>query len=304
MRWVTKAVAFKLLSGLPGGYIIYRFAQRWITRSTVPTPGRILQKAQVGAQYLAALEALAPSRGLANVTHVDIGAGWMPTIPILFWTLGCDRQLLCDVYPNIDVFTLAGTVRCFRKLANEGRFPRSPMRLPRDVAPGETVQGYLSELGIRYSAPYDPSEIPAEPGWKLITCTQVLLHLRAAALPALFRAVAQALRGGGLFLATIRLYDLWSDFDPRVSAYNKFRYSDFIWERVLCSRLMYYNRLTVSDYRAAAAAAGLRILELRCEEPSEADIEELRKVRVHRKFCGVPEKELACRHLFIAASAV
>jgi hypothetical protein len=304
MRWIAKAVAFKLLSGVPGGYSIHRFAQRWVTRSIVPTQGRILQKAQVGAQYLAALEALAPGQGLANVTHVDIGAGWMPTIPLFFWALGCDRQLLCDVYPNINIFTLAGTIRCFRELAAQGALPRDLARVPPDIEPGESVQAYLSQLGIRYSAPYELSEIPAEPGWKLITCTQVLCCLKSPAISALLQAVAQAVRGGGLFIATVHLYDLWSDFDSKVSAYNKFRYSDFVWERVLNSRLIYQNRLTVSDYRAIVEAAGLRILELRVEKPTDADVEELRRVGVHRKFRGVPEKELACRHLFIAASAV
>jgi hypothetical protein len=99
MKWHVKAAAFKLLSALPGGTELYRFSQERLTRSPTPTPERVRQKIEVGLQYFNWLGQHEQTNQLLSGVHLDFGAGWHPTIPLLYYALGVNRQLLFDIAP-------------------------------------------------------------------------------------------------------------------------------------------------------------------------------------------------------------
>ena len=58
MAWRAKCALFKLLSRVPFGSAIYRLLQQKLTKSTVPTEGRLRQKLAIGWRYLEALARL------------------------------------------------------------------------------------------------------------------------------------------------------------------------------------------------------------------------------------------------------
>jgi hypothetical protein len=168
----------------------------------------------------------------------------------------------------------------------------------------ESLDSYLTRLQVRYAVPFGPSDLVTEHGPTIITATQVLLHLGADELASMFSMVATALAGGrGIFLGTVHLYDLWSDVDRSISRYNKYRFSDFVWNRLINSRLMAYNRLTSGDYRRYLERAGLELLEYAVQGPTPRELDAFRRVPVHRTFEQVPESELASTHLFFVAAA-
>jgi hypothetical protein len=235
---------------------------------------------------------------------VDIGAGWMPTIPLLFYSSGFDRQILLDINPNLDVRIVSDVVQAFRQVvAKDKNLQSRCQRLPPIVHPFETVETYLTRLGIRYVAPYSEKDLVNDQGFKIVTCTQVLLHLSKHQLRSLFQAVSLALADRGLFLAPVHLYDIYSDFDKRLSPYNKWRYSDFVWERLINSKMMTFNRLTASEYRRLLEASGLDVIKYHVAEPTDSDLQQFRRTKVHKQFTNVPETELAARYLFFAARA-
>src|SRR5437016_6027641 len=102
MNWRVKVAGFKALSCLPGGKGFYRFTQKHLTGSLRATEARVSQKIDIGFQYAARLTALDLKDALLKGHHLDFGAGWHPTIPLLFYSLGVDRQSLLDVTPLLD----------------------------------------------------------------------------------------------------------------------------------------------------------------------------------------------------------
>jgi SAM-dependent methyltransferase len=302
MRWLLKVGAFKVLGALPGGEAIYQFLQQEVTHSIAVTDGRVSQKIQVGVEYLDFVDRVFNVQDFNGITHVDIGAGWMPTIPLLFYSMGFERQLLCDIRRYMRLGVVSDVIRSFRQVVSRERMLATHCkRMPPLIGPGDTLDAYFTGLGIRYIAPYTINDLLQDKHPKLITCTQVLMHLNKDHLSALLRTIASLLKHGGIFITTVHLYDIWSDFDKTLSRYHKWEYSDFVWENLFNSKMMSFNRLTASEYKKLFEGNGLEIVEFRVDEPTAADLEELRSIKVHKQFSQVPQRELAARELFLVA---
>src|SRR5438093_905337 len=247
MRWIWKVAAFKGFGWTPGGEAIYHFIQRNITRSmAVSASGNVLPKIHVGMKYLDFIERVLRIKDFSAIRHVDIGTGWMPTIPLLFYSVGFERQVLCDIRYHLQPEIVSDVISTFRQVVSQDTNLEARCRhLPPLMDSGDKLESYLARIGIRYIAPYAYDDLLKEKGFKIITCTDVLLHLNKDQLRSLFKAVASALKkDGGIFIAPIPLYDVYSIFDRSLSPYNKWRYSDFVWEKLVNSELMSFNRLT------------------------------------------------------------
>lgn len=299
MKWWVKIAAFKALSLLPGGSSLYRWSQENITNSLVPTPERVRQKISVGASYFQCLRTHGLEHLLVQGSHLDLGAGWHPTLPLLFYCLGCPSQTLADVVPVMTRETARQTCGTFLEVLSswDASLPLRPDRR-------QVLQSYpwpswpAREIGWDYQAPYMEWLRHHPPSLGLVTSTQALLHVPRTILRSIFTAVTKALKPGGVFMATIHLRDLFADADPTITPYNHLRYSPFLWNRVISSPLMSYNRLKAPDYRELLQEAGLRILEFHV---SPGDPSHLEKIRVHPCFSSYSREELAADHLFVAA---
>lgn len=297
MKPWPKIVAFRALSLLPGGAGLYRFAQRHLTRSIVPTRERVRSKVEVGLQHWDWLERHGRAAGVR--TMIDFGAGWHPSIPLLLHALGVEELHLLDIQPAIDRECLAGTIALFREIAPE--LPRKVRRLPEPAAPGEDLHAIFRRLGMHYHAPYQA--LPGALAGKadLIFSTQVLLHLDRELLRHSFRGLHATLKPGGIFMATIHLRDLFGGLNGPVSPYFSLQFSPATWERAINSPMMGFNRLKAPDYRALLEEAGFKLLAFEVDPVGERDLAELAKVNVHPCFAAYSREELAARHLFFAA---
>src|SRR5207253_5816982 len=113
MNWRVKVAGYKALSGLPGGKAFYRFTQKHLTRSLRPTEARVSQKLEIGLQYLDWLSAHDLADKLVGGKHLDFGAGWHPTIPFLYYSIGVEEQYLFDVTPLLEDSLVKGTLDIF-----------------------------------------------------------------------------------------------------------------------------------------------------------------------------------------------
>jgi len=295
----TKIVGFQILSFIPGGSRIYRWAQKHLTKSIRPTPERIGSKMDVGLQYWKWLESHGYATTLRGGTYVDFGAGWHPSIPLVFYSLGLQHLHLLDVQRAIDRECLADTIEIFREISDKRKLPFS--RLPGLAQPEEGMAEICQRLGIQYAAPYDDLLQRMSGSVDLVTSTQVLLHIDRQTLRECFRAIFGALKPGGVFLATIHLRDLFGGLTGSISPYFSLQFSPTVWEKCINSRAMAYNRLKARDYRDLLEEAGFRLAHFEVDPVPEIDLATLSKTRVHPCFKDYSPAELAARHLFFAA---
>lgn len=301
MKWWIKIGAFKGLSLTPGGSALYRWFQENLTRSLLPTAERVSQKIDVGLRYYRFLQSTQAEHLLTQGRHADIGSGWHPTIPLLFYCLGCQAQTLADVVPVMTGKTASQTAATFGKAAHSGRYPELlGERLARLGA--VTWEDWPPrELGWEYRAPYMGWLTGQFSALDLATSTQALLHVPRDVLSSIFRLVHQSLKPGGFFLATVHLRDLFADADPGITPYNHLRYSPWVWDRLVCSPLMSYNRLKAPDYRRLLLEAGFKIREFQVD-PGQPDL--LEKIQIHPSFRSYSREDLSAYHLFWAAQKI
>ena len=298
MKWWMKIGAFKALSLTPGGSALYRWFQENITGSLVPTSERVAQKIDVGLRYYRFLQSAQAETLLSNGRHVDIGSGWHPTIPLLFYCLGCHAQTLADVVPVMTGKTASQTSATFGKIVLAGRYPELQAERLARLGTLSWKDWPPRELGWEYRAPYMGWLAEQSSALDLATSTQALLHVPRGVLASIFRLVHQSLKPGGFFLATVHLRDLFADADPGITPYNHLRYSPWVWDRLICSSLMSYNRLKAPDYRHLLLEAGFKIREFQVD-PGQPDL--LEKIQIHPCFRSYSQEDLSAFHLFWAA---
>ena len=200
MNWRLKVAAFKALSWLPGGKSFYRFTQKNLTGSLRATEARVSQKLDIGLLYLDWLTAHDLGDMLLFGSHLDFGAGWHPTIPLLYYSMGVERQYLFDVTPLLDDSLVRETVQIFLSIVNSpGWRPRARLRrLPPQMG-NKPWREYLEALSITYQAPYESAFGGLAAGLNVVTSTQVLLHIPRPVLAGCFTRIYSCLRPGGIF---------------------------------------------------------------------------------------------------------
>jgi len=299
VKFLAKIAAQHILSAPMLGRL-HQPLQKWVTGSIVVAPGTVQQKVDVGLTYLN----LAAEAGLGNLIEqdpiLDFGGGWHFTIPLLYSRLGAKNQIIVDI-KRIAVEDVIFSL--IRELNRMDLGPRALRLLP-EPSSHQTLDDYLKSLGIRYEAPVAiPLPVEADSVGSVL-CTQVLLHPPRHQVRAIFEETIRVLRPGGIFVASIHLYDVYSNFDPLLSRFNFLRYSTKTWERWFNNSHMSYNRLRAPDYRRLLEGLPFKTIIWEVTPPTDADIKELSRIKVHPDFSSVAREDLAGTHLLFVLQKV
>lgn len=287
IRFLAKVGVQRILGAVPGGMGIYGVLQRHLTKSTGPDRDSVLGKAAEAEDYIRRIEALGLPVGSCRL-HVDIGAGWLPTIPLILYGRGVERQILFDLDPLMRLEAAMGAAAILEEAA-DATFP--------NPASDADLDGWLGRMGIRYTAPaIPPYDLPSGCA-DLVTCSAVLMHPDIPGCKAIYAEAARLLRPGGVFIATIRHDDQYADADPALSRYNFLRYGQKTWSRWFYNRFTPFNRLRPADHHALLADLPLDVVTWTIEGGGAADLAELGRITVHPDFAKYPVEELTARHL-------
>jgi SAM-dependent methyltransferase len=300
-RWLGKVALQKGMSALPKAEGVNYLFQRHVSRSLPASEAGFRRKVDRAVSHLGAYAEHGPPRDRAEAVFYEFGAGWDLTVPLAYWALGVDRQILVDIHSNLRFELVNRTLERLERGGEEleGVAGRALRR------PGAPDVGSAAELeerfGIVYVAPRDAraTGLDAE-SVDFVSNTNTLEHIPASDLGPILAECRRLLRRDGIMSSRIDLRDHYSYFDRSLSPYNFLRYSDRSW-RVFNSRLLYQNRLRRPDYLGAFAGAGLEIVE---EIPSRGDepaLASLRELELAPRFRGYALEELAVQALVVVA---
>jgi SAM-dependent methyltransferase len=301
VRWLLKAAVQKGVSAIPQPERANYVLQRHVTRSLPVSEATFRKRFARALRHFSAFREHAPGRPDGGAVFYEFGTGWGLEIPLAYWCLGVDRQILADVRPNLRLELVNVTLRRLRALLPE--LEEAAGRALRDPERGEvgSVRDLADRFGITYCAPLDARATGLEAGSvDFVSSTNTLEHVPAADLVPILAECRRLLRPDGALSARIDLRDHYAGFDRRLSPYNFLRFGDRTW-RILNSRLHYQNRLRRPAYLEAFTAAGLPVVAERAARPRRADLVALGKMRLAPEFRRYALDELGVRGLALVA---
>lgn len=248
MDWRLKA-ALHWAASIPAiGQPIYGLIQRRVLHTVPLTDAQFGLKVREARRHLEAI-AKFNSKALSKSVFYEFGAGWGLEIPLIFWALGVDSQILIDRQRLTSPRLVAHTVKQMERLSAGLELERVPFHPD------------LAACGISYFAPADARRTSLAPASvDCITSTDTLEHIPAKDLEPLFRECRRLLRSDGIFSAAIDYSDHYQQCDSAITGYNYLKYSDAVW-RWFNPPSHYQNRLRHCDYVKLLAGAGFAIVE-------------------------------------------
>ena len=303
MRWLFKAAGQKAMSGLPGGRTANYLFQRHVSH-TLPIDGTRLRRQfrRAASHYEAFREHVTMQTGSEAVLY-EFGAGWDLAVPLAFYSLGVDRQIVVDREENARLDLVNDAL--MRLNARRARFERSlgvPLRpLGDELASLTDLKG---RLGIEYLAPRDARNTGLSAGSvHFVSSTSTLEHVPEPDILALLVECRRLLRPGGIISCRVDMRDHYAYFDDTVSPHNFLKFSSRTW-RLINSSLNHQNRLRHPDYIRLFKHAGFEILVEKTVAPTDEQLAKLRGMTVAEEFRGrYSLEELGAKSLYVIARA-
>lgn len=302
MNWRIKAVVQKTLSVLPGGMAVNDMLQQTLgdLRHFGEHVARRVDDWAIFADHMRQL-----GRSPAGLNYLEIGAGWMPILPVCFSLAGAARCWAFDLNRHMKAhlaFRMLGRLEQFLpEIARAAGRPEPEVNHAyRRLREAVSIQDLLARASIAYSAPADASAtgLPAA-SVDVVFSNAVLEHVPGDAIRAMMRETRRVLRPGGLAVHSVNCGDHFAYTDRNVTPINYLRYPERRW-RLWNNRILYQNRLRPSDFLDMATAAGLTVV-LERWRPRADLLEALPGLKIDAAFRHYPPEQLCCTSLDFAA---
>ena len=273
----------QICSHLPAGERVHYFLQRRVTH-TFPTGESKFRKIfQHAAQHIHSLERFHWENRKPAIFY-EFGAGWDLAIPLSFYSLGVDYQILIDIRKLLNIELVNSTIRMLQDLSGELGISRIPNRLFA-LNDGHKWISQLEELyGIRYLAPYDARHtgLPDE-SVDFITSTNTLEHIPGDDILPIFRECRRILKSDGAMSFIVDYQDHYSYFDKTIGVCNFFKYSPSEWKK-FNPALHFQNRLRHRDYCEIAKLSGFIAESKALTETTVSDAKDLEQIPINPCF--------------------
>jgi SAM-dependent methyltransferase len=304
MKWTTKAFIQRVLSRAPGGEEIYYLAQKYaggfrnFTIDSKVTQGLTLLECftEVGEK-------------LEGLTAMEIGTGWTPIIPMMYWLHG---QAKCHTFdtskllrPELVIETAKQLVkqpaeRFFPDLQHNIKLQERLQSLAQTIQNRPSAEDILRRCNILYHAPEDASRTSLPDGSiDLIYSNTVLEHVPVHKIHDIFAECKRVLRSGGYMLHLIDLSDHFSHSDPSICAINFLQFSEQRFKKYN-TRFIFQNRLRPLPWRKIFSEHEFEIIYWQTKIDEKA-MGQLRSFPLDEAFKNLSPEEICTTAIHVVA---
>ena len=259
MNWKTKAGIQRWLDKIPQGKSIYKLGQTKLGGfKSYRVNSRLAQ-----AQEL--LQAIYTSGNDVVDKHgVEIGTGWVPVIPLIFWLYGVDQVATLDIEHLLDYGL---TIQAARQLLEwaEGNKKNQLQAdrlatLRQYLCNGNASHTLLQDTNITYQAPADAANTnyPNE-SIDFIFSNTVLEHIDASVVYPILEVSWRILKPNGFIAHLIDMSDHFAHADRSITNINFLQFEDCAFAQYNSS-FLYQNRLRADDWHKALLDTGFEIV--------------------------------------------
>jgi SAM-dependent methyltransferase len=308
MNWTTKAFIQRTFSSSAVGRWIYYRGQFCVGSLRNFT---VTEKVQQGSRLL---DALSKSKvSIVGLRTVEIGTGWAPVVPLLFWLHG---QKECDTYDKSNLLSASLALKSAKQIINlpigesipfheKSRTEVEQRKQTLGKLVEEMVSGHdiLKFCNIRYHAPAAAANTDlATESVDIVYSNTVLEHIPPQELNRLISEAHRILRPGGYMLHLIDMSDHFSHSDPSISTINFLQFSEQAFARYNTYHL-YQNRLRAPKWRQVITSRGFEIIYW---EPvvDESAAKQLAQLRLAEGFARLNADDLCTTSVCVLAKKI
>lgn len=216
---------------------------------------------------------------------MELGAGWLPIVPLLFHLAGTKHLILTDVERLMDFRTLArAKVRILENLS----LVATALRQSEASLSSRLSEGFAPD----YVVPWD-SRSYLSSSVDIIYSRAVLEHIPPFTIEQMFADFGRILRPTGAMCHVIDNSDHWEHHDKTLSRVDFLRYEEgFYWKLATLDPQAYQNRLRHSDYLRLFRKHDWTVAFVD-GNPDERCLVDLQTLPLARRFRSYPPQDLA-----------
>lgn len=245
------------------------------------------------------LEVYRNANGSLPETTLEIGTGWFPVVPVVFWLCGVQKIVTYDHYPHLKTTLLRETIHFLKQPEMIAKIERLPgfrkdrleklMAIPLQTL---TVSELYPVFSIRYLSGKNALENRSPLKAGLIHSNNTLAHIYTAELTCLLQQSNRHLVEQGLHSHQIDLCDHFAHFDRKIPLFHFLRFTDKQWKQI-DNPLQAQSRNRIGDYRKLFHSCGLFIQE---EQVVKAPKTELPPI-IDQRFLSEEPDELTIKQV-------
>ena len=309
MDWRVKGLVQKVLGGVPGGDKVHYLLQR---RGGVLRNFETECDIKVDDWRLMMGHLRAARAPVAGASFFEIGTGWYPAFPLLFYLAGAGRIDTVDLQRLLRSELLLACAERLRehvpliaRLTGEdpSRLVTRHAELLHALYQGRSLEE-ASHGVIAYRAPCDAAAtgLP-DATFDCVFSNSVLEHIPPDIIASCFTEARRILKPGGLAVHSVNCGDHYAYVDKSIDQLHYLQYSEAAWAR-WNNRFLYQNRLRAIDFTELAQAAGFT-LELDTSRPHPERLRQLAAIEVAPMFAHYTREQLAITSVdFVARQPV
>jgi SAM-dependent methyltransferase len=304
--WPTKARIQKLLSSIPLGDQLYFIGQQYVGGFR---QFDISSKVGQGTRILESLSEC--GGGLNDCSVLEIGTGWAPIIPFLFWLCG---QKECHTFDISALLKKSLVLRSARQLASYfakgeivltkgGKFKilhDRQMALARTLGQTRDGKELLELCHVFYHAPHNPSSTGLDDqSVDLIFSNTVMQHVKPLDISRILNESHRILKPGGLMIHLIDMSDNFSHADPSITSINFLQFSEEYFQR-FNSSFLFQNRWRASRWHEVIRAHGFEIVSWQPQIDGRA-LEALPTIQLDIEFSALSPTDICTSSVCVGA---
>jgi len=235
---------------------------------------------------------------------LELGTGWYPVIPILFFLTSSGRVTSVDIQQWMTRQTQLETIRKFQEWRERGllkdledtidqeRWKQLTDLLYTDKADMEEINriiGLTPIVGDARKLPLGDDQVD------FICSNNTFEHIPGEILKDILLEFKRVLYPTGVMSHFIDMSDHFAHFDSHITIYNFLKFSSRTWG-ILDNSIQPQNRMRYRDYLEMYQEIGFPVNR---EEIRKGNIEDLNRIKVHPEFSGYSQEELAISHAYI-----
>ncbi len=275
MRWTARAQLLRAMASGRVGYALYQALQ--VRIGDCAQPSFWLQRWQKQIGFAQTLQA--HGCGIEGRVLVEVGTGWVPSVPIGFWLCGASRVHTYDLNPHFLPAVLSQQLHWLaehesRVLELWGDLVAPDLlreRVQRVRALADAPVEFLREAGIALHAPGDAArtQLPPE-SVDIHYSNNVFEHIPEPVLVDILGEARRVLRPAGIAIHHVDPSDHFAHTDPSISNVNFLQFSQAQWDRLAGNRLAYHNRMREPAITRLFQQSGLQLIDSRHDTDPKA----------------------------------